>query len=285
MPIRQTDLQQTEALLHEMLAEAAAAEQRARPRNRLLSRLSNPLAALGRKRSSVGKSKKPNSAEQGVGSGDALAELFAPPDITPEPRAHLPNLSRRSSTTGRTDFPGDRPLPSNEPFRRMKKDTRRSDFVMAASGVVLGLVCALFPWYIFFNPEQFGVQGIKFGGRGQNAGRMLVTPDGGGSNPMQGQAAALEPNLDMSFTATLQSRPLAPEQAPGVEEQPYPVEAVAFRLVHVANGRAMIEDNAGLWVVQAGSTLPDSSRVKSIEQRSGKWVLVTNTDRVLEIAK
>lgn len=283
MPIRQTDLQQTEALLHEMLAEAAAAEERARPRKRLLSRLSNPLPKLGRRRAST--DKKTSSAEQGIGSGDALAELFAPPDITPEPKAHLPNLSRGPAKTAGTDFLGDRPLPSREPFQRMKKDTRRSDFIMAASGVMLGLVCALFPWYIFFNPEQFGVQGIKFGGRGQNAGRMLVTPDSSGTNPMAGQAAALEPNLDLSFTATLQSRPLAPEQVPGVEDQPYPVEAVAFRLVHVANGRAMIEDNAGLWVVQAGSTLPDSSRVKSIEQRAGKWVLVTNTDRVLEISQ
>lgn len=284
MPIRQTDLQQTEALLHEMLAEATAAEQRARPKNRLLSGLSNPLRRLGRKRISADKSTKADSAKEGIGSVDALAELFAPPDITPEPKAHLPNLSRRPARTAETDSLGNRPLHASEPFQRMKKDTRRSDFIMAASGVMLGLVCALFPWYIFFNPEQFGVQGIKFGGRGQNAGRMVVTPDGSGTNPMPGQAEALEPNLDMSFTATLQSRPLAPEQAPGVEEQPYPVEAVAFRLVHIANGRAMIEDNAGLWVVQAGSTLPDSSRVKSIEQRAGKWVLVTNTDRVLEIS-
>ncbi|PLP56954.1 hypothetical protein CYK37_22160 [Mesorhizobium loti] len=281
MPIRQTDLQQTEALLYEMLAEATAAEQRARPKKRLLSRLPSPFPRLGRRRTSAARS---NNAEQGIGSSDALAELFAPPDITPEPKVHLPNLSRRPAKTARTDFLGNRPLQSSEPFQRMKKDTRRSDFAMAASGVLLGLVCALFPWYIFFNPEQFGVQGIKFGGRGENAGRMMVVPDGGGTNPMPGQVAALEPNLDMSFTATLQSRPLAPEQAPGVEEQPYPVEAVAFRLVHIANGRAMIEDNSGLWVVQTGSTLPDSSRVKSIEQRSGKWVLVTNTDRVLEIS-
>ncbi len=285
MPIRQSDLQQTEALLHEMLAEVTAAEARARPGKRLLSRLSNPLPMLLRRRTAAGRTEKAGNTERGIGSGDALAELFAPPDITPEPKAHLPNLSRRSARTAKTDFPGDRPLQSSEPFQRMKKDSRRSDFIMAASGVMLGLVCALFPWYIFFNPEQFGVQGIKFGGRGQNAGRMVVTPDGGGTNPLPGQAEALEPNLDMSFTATLQSRPLAPEQVPGVEEQPYPVEAVAFRLVHIANGRAMIEDNAGLWVVQTGSTLPDSSRVKSIEQRSGKWVLVTNTDRVLEISK
>lgn len=284
MPIRQTDLEQTEALLHEMLAQATAAEKRARPRKRLLSRLLSPLSRQERKPALAGKSKKKTvKAEQGFGSSEALAELFAPPDITPEPKVHLPNLSRRPARTSRTDFP-DRPLQSSEPFQRMKKDTRRSDFIMAASGVMLGLVCALFPWYIFFNPEQFGVQGIKFGGRGQNAGRMVVTPDGSGTNPMRGQAEALEPNLDMSFTATLQSRPLAPEQVPGVEEQPYPVEAVAFRLVHIANGRAMIEDNSGLWVVQTGSTLPDSSRVKSIEQRAGKWVLVTNTDRVLEIS-
>jgi hypothetical protein len=56
-----------------------------------------------------------------------------------------------------------------------------------------------------------------------------------------------------------------------------------FRLVHVANGRAMIEDDAGLWVVQAGSMLPDSSRVARIEKRDGKWVLVTSTDRVVAL--
>ena len=45
----------------------------------------------------------------------------------------------------------------------------------------------------------------------------------------------------------------------------------------------MIEDDAGLWVVQAGSMLPDSSRVAGIEKRNGKWVLVTSTDRVVEL--
>ena len=47
----------------------------------------------------------------------------------------------------------------------------------------------------------------------------------------------------------------------------------------------MIEDDAGLWIVQRGSTLPDSSRVSSIEQRDGKWVLVTSTDQVIELSK
>ena len=73
------------------------------------------------------------------------------------------------------------------------------------------------------------------------------------------------------------------EAVPGLDEQPFPGDDAQFRLVHVANGRAMIEDEAGLWVVQTGSTLPDSSRVTSIEQRNGKWVLVTSTDRVIAL--
>ena len=61
-----------------------------------------------------------------------------------------------------------------------------------------------------------------------------------------------------------------------------PGDEAQFRLVHVANGRAMIEDEAGS-AVQTGSTLPDLSRVASIEQRKGKWVLVTSTDRVIAL--
>eukprot|EP01035_Chromulina_nebulosa_P014076 gene14076-18630_t len=69
--------------------ELKEAEERARPRKRLLSKLPNPLSGFGRKRASAGK------AQREVGRSDALAELFAPPDITPEPRQHLPNLSSR----------------------------------------------------------------------------------------------------------------------------------------------------------------------------------------------
>jgi hypothetical protein len=38
-------------------------------------------------------------------------------------------------------------------------------------------------------------------------------------------------------------------------------------------------------VVQRGSRLPDNSRVAGIEQRDGKWVLVTSADRVIELSK
>jgi hypothetical protein len=75
------------------------------------------------------------------------------------------------------------------------------------------------------------------------------------------------------------------DPSPPPADQPFPAAASEFKMVHVANGRAMIEDDTGLWVVQRGSVLPDSSRVASIEQRGGKWVIVTSTDKVIQLTK
>jgi hypothetical protein len=220
MPIQETELQQTEHILRELIAEAKAEDEAETRRN------------------------------------SVIADLF--------PRAEWPRPPK-------TQFP-----------RLGKRADRRSDFVIAALGITLGLICALFPWYIFFNQEQFGVQAVKFGGGGSNAGRV-----GGGSLLENADAPLTEkdiPAVDLFATGTLQD-PEDPSQAPGVDQQPFPADVAKFRVVHVANGRAMIEDDAGLWVVQRGSLLPDSSRVSAIEQRGGKWVLVTSTDHVIELSK
>jgi hypothetical protein len=164
-----------------------------------------------------------------------------------------------------------------------KSRDRRSDLTVAALGVTLGLICALFPWYIFFNQEQFGVQAIAFGGSGRNAGRV----SGGSQQENAGAPLTAKdiPEVDLFATGTLPDQSEDPDQAPGLDQQPFPADAGKFRLVHVANGRAMIEDDTGLWIVQPGSMLPDSSRVASIEHRGGKWVMVTSTDRVIELSK
>ncbi|UVK41505.1 hypothetical protein LHFGNBLO_002310 [Mesorhizobium sp. AR10] len=173
------------------------------------------------------------------------------------------------------------PQPPKPQFPRLgKKVDRRSDFVVAALGITLGLICALFPWYIFFNQDQFGVQAIKFGGSGTNDGRTA------GRSQMENAGAPLTandvPDVDLFATGTLQD---PTENPPGLDQQPFPTDVEEIRVVHVANGRAMIEDDAGLWVVQRGSKLPDSSVVSSIEQRGGKWVLVTSNDQVIELSK
>jgi hypothetical protein len=192
----------------------------------------------------------------------AINDLFSPPkwrqapahEWPQPPKAQYPKVGRRSD--------------------------RRSDLVIAALGITLGLICAVFPWYIFFNQEQFGVQAIKFGGTGTNSGRA-----GGGvvverTAPLT--AKDVPPaDIDLLATGTVQDQS-DPEPAP--QEQPFPADTASFRLVHVANGRAMIEDDAGVWMVQRGSTLPDSSQVAALEQRGGKWVMVTSAGQVVQLS-
>ena len=222
MAIKETELQQTERLLHEMIAEARA-------------------------------------AEEADASRDSLIDgLFPKVEWPQPPKAQFPRLAD-------------------------KKADRRSDVVIAALGITLGLICALFPWYIFFNQEQFGVQTIKFGGSGSNDGRVA-----GGTqmvNPGAKPTDKTVPDLDLLATGTLPDEPEDPDKAPGLDQQPFPAAASEFKMVHVANGRAMIEDDTGLWIVQRGSVLPDSSRVASIEQRGGKWVIVTSADKVIQLSK
>ncbi len=52
--------------------------------------------------------------------------------------------------------------------------------------------------------------------------------------------------------------------------------------MHVANGRALIEDAGGMYIVRVGSVLPDNSRLATLEQRDGKWVIVTSNGDVYE---
>ncbi|TGS85383.1 hypothetical protein EN817_15055 [Mesorhizobium sp. M3A.F.Ca.ET.174.01.1.1] len=266
MAIKETELQYTERLLREMIAEARAAEEAEAD----IARAANAKAA----RAMAGRA----------------AAILARATRPPLPRAPQPETvetmqaSRESLIEGlfpRTDWP----QPPRSEFPRLTDKTadRRSDFVIAALGIALGLICALFPWYIFFNQDQFGVQAIKFGGSGTNDGRVA------GESQLENRGAPPTsknvPDLDLLATGTLQDEPEDPDKAPGLDEQPFPAAVSEFKMVHVANGRAMIEDDTGLWIVQRGSVLPDSSRVSSIEQRGGKWVIVTSTDKVIELSR
>jgi hypothetical protein len=163
-----------------------------------------------------------------------------------------------------------------------RKADRRSDLVIAGLGITLGLVCALFPWYIFFNPDKFGVQALKFGGDGSGGHRPVasISHKLGVSDAPSDDIASLD-KVDLFATGTLPDK----EERMAEPNQPFPVVEMPYRLVHVVNGRGLIEDEAGLWVVQPGALLPDSTRVASIEQRAGKWVMVTSADKVVELAR
>ncbi len=171
-------------------------------------------------------------------------------------------------------------LISEEDARRRD---RRSDLTIAALGVALGLICALFPWYIFFNPDEFGVRAMRFGIGGAGSGPTVRTTTDRVGKPPAAPVADTE-DVDLLSTGTVAPKP-DKEEAPGLIEQPFPPPATPFRVVLIANGRAMLEDETGLFVVQPGSILPDNSRVQAIEQRNGMPVLVTDSGQVLEIGR
>src|SRR6185295_17947456 len=54
---------------------------------------------------------------------------------------------------------------------------KTSDLTIVALGITLAAICALFPWYIFLNPESFGVRPMKFeGGITPPSGPVAVGP-------------------------------------------------------------------------------------------------------------
>lgn len=183
--------------------------------------------------------------------------------------------------------------PENTPARAGRTVTRpprrawlNEDLALGLLGVTLGLCCAFFPWYVFFNQEKFGIRAVELDsdipsivGLSSSTPQIERTVD-----PKDVTDVTV---LELDRAATGATPPVGePERnPPSLSEQPFPAEGAPFRLVHVANGRAMIEDASGLWVVQRGSVLPDMTRVTAIEQRDGRWVMVTSGDRVIALTQ
>lgn len=172
------------------------------------------------------------------------------------------------------------------PFTAREPD-RRGDLTVAALGVTLGLICALFPWYIFYNPDQFGIRAMKFRGSGAQQTEPVTLgaqPERIGAPSMTATPPA---QLDLLPTGTARNdKTGSPEfAAAALADQPFPAETPRFHLLHIENGRAMIEDDAGIFIVEPGSVLPDRSRVEAIVERDGALVLITSDERVLEVAK
>ncbi|MGX5826805.1 hypothetical protein [Mesorhizobium sp. 43Arga] len=275
--MQETERQYTERILNEMIAAANAAEKaRAEEERSAKARAASAIAA--KTAAVLARAVKPVLPRP---EPVARAAVPAMPVVASVEAVEMTQARRESLIDGL--FPvTEWPQPPKAQFPKLsKKADRRSDFVIAALGVTLGLICALFPWYIFFNQEQFGVQAIKFGGTGTNSGRA----GGGVATSRSAPLTAKDlPNtsIDLLATGTVQDD-ASPAQPPG--DQPFPADVAKFRMVHVANGRAMIEDDTGLWIVQRGSVLPDSSTVSSIEQRNGKWVMLTSTNQVIQLSR
>lgn len=184
--------------------------------------------------------------------------------------------NRSKPTAAASAAPPPRPA---KPAR--KRRWGATDVLLTACGVALGVGCAYFPWYVFVHQNEFGITPMKFEGRRaptDMSGPFYTPSVDWGPRPVE--TAEVPPLLDPVPTGTLPARGTQP-QAPG--DQPFPTQPVGFRVVHIQNGRAMIQDASGLWVVERGSILPDNSKVEAIVRRDGKWIVITTGDRVLEL--
>jgi hypothetical protein len=186
-----------------------------------------------------------------------------------------------------TEIEADEPVAPLRPAPQERGRISLTDRILGATGVALACAAAFFPWYVFFNEEKFGV-------RVANWERTRDLPEGPGRNVFSVSPLALVDKdddgtpgetgaqVDPLVTATVSK--LGEEKLKGPENpeaQPFPGRS-GFRLLHVANGRALIEDTSGMYMVRVGSILPDNSRVATLEQRDGKWVIVTSTGEVYE---
>ncbi|MBC2771741.1 flagellar protein [Rhizobium sp. AQ_MP] len=184
-----------------------------------------------------------------------------------------------------TDFDADEPVAPLRPVLKRRK-VPTIDRILAVTGIALACGAAFFPWYVFFNEEKFGIRVADWE-------RTRDLPEGPGKNVFSVSPLALvdrdddggdgEPaSVDQIVTATVPTLGIEPPEPPDVAgSQPFPGKT-GFRLLHVANGRALIEDKAGMYLVRVGSILPDNSRVATLEQRDGKWVIVTSAGDIVQ---
>lgn len=188
-------------------------------------------------------------------------------------------------TTDTSDFiEDDAPAPLKR--RDLREDSRLTDRILGGSIVALAAFATFFPWYAFFHQDKFSVPALW---EGETRDLPETTPRNVMSvSPLamtDGERPAREEmEADPLITATVPS--LGKEKPDGKTpsggfDQPFP-GSKGFKLMHVANGRALIEDASGMYIVRIGSILPDNSRLATIEQRDGKWVIVTSEGAVYQ---
>ena len=181
-----------------------------------------------------------------------------------------------------TDFDADETI---QPLKRTERGGySTADKLLAGTGVMLAALAAFFPWYVFLNPEKFSVPTLW-------EGTTRNLPETPGKEVVSVSPAAMvdddkQPAEDVDPVATATASSVGKESKLGAPvdtglEQPLPA-STGFRLMHVANGRALIEDARGMYIVRVGSILPDNSRLATLEQRDGAWVIVTSNGDIIK---
>ncbi len=184
-----------------------------------------------------------------------------------------------------TDLDMDETVP---PISRKRNDEQLSDLTLAIAGVVLAAFAAFFPWYVFFNKENFEIKG--------NGGHMerdlpeapfrnvvSISPIASRDNDRDMRPPESVDDVKTSTVPQVTDTVSRQERDATAISQPLPAfEAPPFQLLHVNGGKALIQDSSGMYIVGVGGVLPDNSRVETIELRAGKWALITSKGDIIE---
>jgi len=182
-----------------------------------------------------------------------------------------------------TDSDADETVAPPKPVKRKKFWT--SDRIIGYSGAALALSAAFFPWYVFFNSAKFGIDAT--------VSMISRNFSGWSERSTFSQTPGAMTNDGIAQTDKATQDPLLTGTVPGLDdakikhddeavEQPFPTPVTRFHLLHVSKGRAMIEDDNGVYVVGPGSPLPDLSKVASVVERDGQWVIVTDKGEIYD---
>ena len=178
------------------------------------------------------------------------------------------------------DFDADEvvpPLNTNPNRFRLSTDT-----ILGTAGVLMAAGAAFLPWYVILNQEKFTLHVVPR--------EMTRDMPDTGPRPIWNVSPMSIPNKDQPKVATLPADPVktgtTPDEKtaavkPPVSDANQPFPDHNFVLLHVSNGKALIKDDKGVYLVQVGSALPDNSKLATIEERNGKQVIVTSDGSVI----
>jgi len=163
---------------------------------------------------------------------------------------------------------------------------RNGDRILAVAGFMLATAAAFFPWYVFFNQESFGIAPMGYsetrdlpetGGRSFVNVSPLAIPD---ERDGSAEPSAFDPITTATVSSIGEEGNGAPQLTTVDPDKTFPGKP-RYKLLHVANGRVLIEDKSGMYIVRIGSVLPDNSRLAKLEKREGQWVIITSNGEVI----
>ncbi|MDS7596167.1 hypothetical protein [Agrobacterium tumefaciens] len=157
------------------------------------------------------------------------------------------------------------------------------DRILAWTGIGLAAAAAFFPWYVFFNEDKFAIK-VAEGDRTRDLPHtgprevFSVSPLAMTNRNKTDIPPAELPDMLTTATVNDDGKEKQNDLAAARADQPFPGKT-SFRLLHVSNGRALIEDGSGMYMVRIGSTMPDNTQLTKIEQRDGEWLIETSSGR------